>query len=225
MRLALGSPSRTEELFLGSVKDNIGHCEAASGVAGVIKTLLMLQHKTIPKQASFVTLNPRIKALPSDRIIVPKTTQPWAAQRRVALVNNYGAAGSNAAILLREYQKGGDEQPLTAETYPILLSAKTPAHLQSYVRALKSFLPTTNASLASIAYNLARRQNISFQHRVAFTATDRESLLAALDGPDASPTQTEKQPIVLAFGGQTGRTVTISRELYDNCHILQQHLV
>ncbi len=66
IRSTFTSPLRDTELFIRAVKDTIGHAEAASGVAGIIKCLLMMQHKTIPKQANFVTLNSRIKTSPSD---------------------------------------------------------------------------------------------------------------------------------------------------------------
>ena len=229
VRLALTDSERDDTLFLGSIKDNIGHTEAASGVAGVIKVLLMMQHKTIPKQASFVSLNPRIKASP--HIVIPKDSQPWAAQRQhVALVNNYGAAGSNAALLLRSYARKVpsnliDTPSLSTNTvYPILLSAKTASQLQAYVDALKSYLPKFEASFDSIAYNIARSHNISFENRIAFTASDAKSAVSVLNGLKEITAQKTKLPIVLCFGGQTGRTVRASRNLYDSCGLFRQHL-
>lgn len=114
----------------------------------MVKTLLMMQHHIIPKQANFVSLHPRIKTSPLDRITVPKATQPWTAKRHVALVNNYGAAGSNAALLLRSYSSPQPSSNVAATSavedrappsafYPILLSAKTPNHLRAYIDKLK----------------------------------------------------------------------------------------
>lgn len=236
--MALAGPWRNDDLFLGSVKDNIGHAEAASGVAAVIKTLLMMQYKTVPKQANFVSLSPRIKVSPSNRIIVPQTTQPWTAQRHVALVNNYGAAGSNAALIIRAYSdvpgKSTETQSRTQEgdsstVYPILLSAKSANSLHSYMNELTSWLPKVGTSLGSIAYNLARSHNSSFDHRVAFTAADKNDLLSALTtsttASNENMTRSDKYPVVLCFGGQTGRNVTISKELYENCDLLRIHLV
>ncbi|KAI1452413.1 ketoacyl-synt-domain-containing protein [Annulohypoxylon moriforme] len=233
VRMALTGPSRNSELFLGSVKDSIGHTEAASGVAAVIKTLLMMQHKTIPKQANFVSLNPRIKASSSNKIVVPKTTQPWTSQKHVALVNNYGAAGSNAAILVRAHSEvpldstSGVKTQDTSAVYPILLSAKSPSNLQSYVDALKLYLPQAKASLGGIAYNIARTHNSTFDNRIAFTASDIQSLSSGLNNFTISGgiiTRTDKFPVVLCFGGQTGRKVTVSKDLYDNCDIFRKHL-
>ncbi|MCJ1386383.1 hypothetical protein MMC17_009509, partial [Xylographa soralifera] len=232
VRVAFTGPSRSEELFLGSVKDNIGHAEGASGAAGVIKSLLMMQHKTIPKQANFVTLNPRIKCSATDRITVPKENQPWTAQMRAALVNNYGAAGSNAAIVLHEYTEDqtlnrSHTQPSLA-LYPILLSAKSETSLRSYVTALESCLPKAGESLSRIAFNIARRQNASFEYRAAFVASDSGALLSRLKdiaGGTADLTKcTERLPVVLCFGGQTSRNVTLSQELFHGCELLQTHL-
>ena len=190
----------------------------------------MIQHKTIPKQANFVSLNPRIT--PSPLVTVPKATQEWRSHRHVALINNYGAAGSNVAIALREHSNdlltAGSHQRASA-TYPILLSAKSSKSLKLYMNALKSYLPTIETSLGVLAYNIFRRQNPLFEHRATLMANDTKMLASILDSSDKEPLgQTEctgKSPVVLCFGGQTGRTVTISRELYDACDLLRHHLV
>ncbi|KAI1389672.1 uncharacterized protein F4822DRAFT_428014 [Hypoxylon trugodes] len=230
VKRSLTGPWRNDNVFLGSVKDNIGHTEAASGVAAVIKTLLMMQYKTIPKQANFKSLNPKINA--SDSIIVPKATQSWTAKRYVALVNNYGAAGSNAAIVLREHapiEKPSKPQNLRSSVgYPILLSGKTTNNLQSNMDALRSYLSKATASFADVAYNVARRQDSSFEHRASFVAADAQSLIAALGSPtaraDATVSRKTKVPVVLSFGGQTGNNVTISKELYESSDLLRSHL-
>ncbi|RYP59320.1 hypothetical protein DL769_008584 [Monosporascus sp. CRB-8-3] len=237
VRLALTGPWRNEELFLGSVKDNIGHTGAASGVAGVIKTLLMMQYRTIPKQANFISLHPRIKASPSDKITVSKATQPWVAGRPVALVNNYGAAGSNAVLLLRAYSDGplnprkttseGQGLPTPSTVYPFLLSAKTPSNLRSYINELSSYLSKAS-TLKDVVYKISRSHNSTFMHRIAFTAANLESAITSLNSsdmvPDGNTTLTAKSSVVLCFGGQTGRKVTVSRDLYYNCDLFRDHL-
>ncbi|KAI9933738.1 hypothetical protein MW887_004810 [Aspergillus wentii] len=98
IRKVFGGQGRPSQVFVGSIKDNIGHAEAASGVAGLLKTILMIQHRTIPKLASFKLLNPKIPPLGSDQVVIPTQTQGWESATRTALINNYGAAGSNVAI-------------------------------------------------------------------------------------------------------------------------------
>ncbi|KAK5995383.1 Non-reducing polyketide synthase andM [Cladobotryum mycophilum] len=233
VRASLTSPARNEILFLGSLKDNIGHTEAASGAAGIIKTLLMMHHGIIPKQANFTTLSPRINSSLLDRIEVPKVTQPWIVERQVALVNNYGVAGSNAAIVLREHASGSrtSQSPLskTLALYPILMSAKSVKSLHSYTHALEKYLTSTSKlDFAHFAYNVNRRQNPSFEHRFALTSLDAEHLIFELKEKQVNSSnslpQKGKLPVVLCFGGQTGRRVFLPRELYESCDILRKHL-
>jgi acyl transferase domain-containing protein len=199
----------------------------------------MMRYKTIPKQANFTSLNPRIAFSPSDRITVPRATEEWKSQQHVALINNYGAAGSNVAIALREHSNdllASSSKPLSkgshqraSAAYPILLSARSPKSLELYINALKTYVPKVDTSLGALAYNIFRRQNSSFEHRAAFIATDTETLASILSSSDkqwlGQTVRTGKSPVVLCFGGQTGRTVTISRDLYDGCDLLRYHLV
>ncbi|KAL9086711.1 MAG: hypothetical protein Q9165_007030, partial [Trypethelium subeluteriae] len=238
VQLALFGTGREEDLFLGSVKDNIGHAEAASGVAGVIKTLLMIQHKTIPKQANFTSLNPRIKNSISDQIRIPKDTQPWISKLYVALVNNYGAAGSNTSLAIRTHKDtlfsseealGELRNPSFHTTYPILLSAKSTDSLRKYIAALRTYLLKDDVSFGDVAYNIARKRNISFESRATFVAADKDNFFSATDDSftmvDAALTRTGNSPVVLCFGGQTGRSVTISRSLYVDSDLLRNHLL
>ncbi|KAK2029121.1 hypothetical protein LX32DRAFT_617722 [Colletotrichum zoysiae] len=241
VRSTFSGPLRTGPVYLGSVKDNIGHAEAASGVAGVIKTLLMMQHQTIPKQANFSRLNRTIKVLPGDAndVVVPESTLAWTTttttERRAALVNNYGAAGSNAAILVRQHTPAPSTRqsissPVSSSTaYPIALSAKSETSLRSYMDVLKGFLLDRDEDgnprrpLASVAYHIARAHNPAFDRRVAIVAHDAQDAAAAL--ATASPAVVAaKKPVVLCFGGQTGRTVSVSKALYDDSDLFKSHL-
>ncbi|KAF2803145.1 ketoacyl-synt-domain-containing protein [Mytilinidion resinicola] len=108
IRQVFGGPQRAQNLRFGSVKGNIGHLEAASGAAGlikpllmIIKPLLMIQKGSIPKQAGFQLLNPQITPpLSHDKMEIPLETLAWDTDYRAICVNNYGAAGSNAALLV-----------------------------------------------------------------------------------------------------------------------------
>ena len=214
------------------MKDNIGHCEAASGAAGIVKALLMMQHRVIPKQANFVSLNPQIKTSASDKIIVPNKTRPWTASKRIALVNNYGAAGSNAAIVIRDYTADLVSRPTSngvvpcssSASFPILLSAKSLESFRMYMTALKSYVPNDRESLKSMAYNIFRRQNPSLEHRAALTISEPSDFVSGLEKAAAKKC-TGRYPVILCFGGQTGRSISLSRELYDASKLFRHHLV
>lgn len=244
VRRTLLGPQRQDKLFLGSVKDNIGHTEGASGAAGLLKTLLMMQKRIIPKQANFVSLSPRIAAPPGDTLSVPKETQTWTTTsgKYVALVNNYGAGGSNAALVVRQHPRSRHdtkthqavEDGTRPQSFPFILSSRSAQNLRAYAATLKSFVAaqeegSADAKLASIAYQLKRRQNPSFDYRVSFTASDLPSLISQLGDVASGSINTEKRtkklPVVLCFGGQNGECVGLSKEVFDSCTVLRTHLV
>ncbi|KAI3328358.1 hypothetical protein F4824DRAFT_493237 [Ustulina deusta] len=223
-----------QELFIGSVKDNIGHAEAASGVAAVIKCLLMMQHSVIPKQAGFKKLNHRITSHPSDRLVVPMRTEPWSNDKKVAVVNNYGAAGSNAALVIRRHAPGNvglSNRNIAREVagcQPILVAAKSATSLASWLTALKPYAQKAS-SLSDFAINVARRQNRTFSYRAAFFASDLEQLALELETQIAAvkttvPKPVQRSPVILCFGGQTGRSACLSKDLFNASKVLQKHL-
>ncbi len=88
---------------LGAVKTNLGHLEAAAGVAGLIKTVLCLENEAIPRNLHFRKVNPEI-ALDGSRLVIPVETTPWprGAQARVAGLSSFGLGGTNAHVILEE---------------------------------------------------------------------------------------------------------------------------
>ena len=243
IRHTFGGTHRSEELFLGSVKDNIGHIESASGVAALLKTILMMQNRTIPKQANFSSLNPDIPPLERDRMTIAKQSQTWTSKRLTAVVNNYGAAGNNAAILLREpplsIGRSANAKEPSVPTYlqefPFLVTAASPESLRAYCVALRSFLARSQGTLAknalaNVAYNLSRKQNRAFEYSWTSTASTFEALSDRLEkatvGLDCfSKIPKHARSVVLCFGGQSGQTVNLSEDLFHNCKLLRTHLV
>lgn len=99
--LATIGQNRSSELFVGSVKTNIGHLEGAAGVAGVIKAALVVERGTIPPNLWFEKLNPQIE-LP-ENVRIPTEAMPWPTQGpRRASINSFGFGGANAHVILEE---------------------------------------------------------------------------------------------------------------------------
>ncbi|KAL4994636.1 hypothetical protein BDV10DRAFT_188837 [Aspergillus recurvatus] len=232
IRTVFGGSDRAEPLAIASVKGNIGHTEGASGVASLIKTVLMLEHGVIPMQANHTTLNPKIAPLEQDKVRIPLATQPWSAGFKAACINNYGAAGSNAAMIVTEGPTGvrsEKQRPLTK--YPVYVSANTASSLKAYCAELFRFANSCGADcLASLTFQLANRQNRSFPHALITSVASKAELEEKLSGvvenkniplQVASPTE---RPVVLAFGGQVARSVGLSRQLYDSSALLRAHL-
>ncbi|HEX9420217.1 MAG TPA: type I polyketide synthase, partial [Methylomirabilota bacterium] len=179
------------DCLLGSVKSNIGHLEAASGVAGLIKAALCLKHGMIPANLHFDTPNPRIP-FEALRLRVPRTLEDWpdvGDGPRVAAVNSFGFGGTNANAILVAAPSSPepDVPPPTPEPTRALLlplSAKSPAALrasaQSYVRLLEDDLPGARASLHDVCYTASVRRS-HHEHRLAMVFRSRAELIEQLE--------------------------------------------
>lgn len=239
IREAFGNSQRAEKLYVGSIKDNIGHVETGSGIAGLLKTVLMMHKQKIPKQANFTQLNPAITPPPAqDRMEIPTQSVSWKAERRVALVTNYGAAGSNAAMVVQEYSKPGDKEKKDHSVFlpevPIFISARTKDSLNAYCSALEASITHAQPGWTAwdLAYNLAVKQNRNMEFCTSFTVPPSHDIILSRLQSISSECSAEIQkqpsshiPVILSFGGQSGNTAHISQELFNNCTLLRNHLV
>ena len=215
----------------------MGHTEGASGVAGLIKTVLMMQKKLIPRQASFRKLNPKI-ALAPGQLIIPTSNVPWTTKTMVACVNNYGAAGSIAAMVVQECVTNTatpTEQETKVARYPIFISANDSKSLARNCSKLREHLsklcPSSSQNiLADIAFNLCDRQNRNLPNMLAVTADSiselDDQLRIAASSPDSGlcGSNPKPKPLVLAFGGQTNRSVGLNKDVYSSSVILRNYL-
>lgn len=243
IRQVFGGFDRAEKLWLGSVKGNIGHLEAASGAAALIKSVLMIQKASIPPQASFVSLNPKIPPLSPDKIEISTKCQPWKSNFRSVCINNYGAAGSNAAMIVCQPPRSPHSRSrgsfAQTQKHLFLASAHTLGSLRTFCAALQRMIiesgKTMTASqecswLANMAFNLAHKHNHNHQYRFVATATNASDLWSQLDDTNKGPSkslvsiQTPSLPVILSFGGQISSKVGLSRAIYDNVAILKVYL-
>ncbi|KAL2812962.1 hypothetical protein BJX63DRAFT_395333 [Aspergillus granulosus] len=234
IREVFGGCDRADTLAISSVKGNIGHLEGASGVASLIKTILMMHHGTIPMQANHTQLNPKIDPLEQDKMMIPLANQPWKAKFKAACVNNYGAAGSNAAMIVYEPPKTGpkSQDVELSPKFPIFVSANSSSSLKAYASALLRLLDskTANPSLPDLAFHLANRQNRSLPYALISSVSSESELREQLSGviQDRSRylqtiAQTAK-PVVFVFGGQTSTSIGLSRKVYASSALLRTHL-
>ena len=222
LRQVFGNNDRATTLYLGSVKGNIGHTEAASGVAALIKVVLMMQYGEIPCQANFTSLNPRIEALEASHMAIPTITSAWDSDFRVACVNNYGAAGSNAAALVFQQPKIPSRKHRPLRRYPLLISAHSSESLEAYRNAILK--KSSSVSLSDLAYNLAIKQNLSFPNLITMSVSDSTPLEQQLAECEAVEVSKRKHALVLVFGGQESGVVSLSKELYSASVLLRSHL-
>ncbi|MDH5840264.1 type I polyketide synthase [Bacillus velezensis] len=176
---------------IGSVKSNIGHLEAAAGIAGLIKVLLSMKHETLPASLHSEELNRKISFSDSPFYVV-RNNRPWPAEGdkpRIAAISSFGAGGSNAHLIVGAYQPkrqadGNTEQ----KPHAVVLSAHSEQQLKEYAGKLSSFLarlenlPSAGGySLENIAATLlSGREPFSF--RLAVIASSLSELKQRLDG-------------------------------------------
>jgi len=161
---------------LGSVKTNLGHLDTAAGVAGLIKTVLALQHQAIPPSLHFTAPNPKLK-LPDSPFYVNAELRPWTRteQPRRAGVSSLGIGGTNAHVIL-------EEAPTLAATTAarpwqlLLLSAKTATALDTATEQLADYLANhPEMPLADIAYTLAVGRQAFAQRRIVICQTHQDA--------------------------------------------------
>ncbi|WP_455872355.1 beta-ketoacyl synthase N-terminal-like domain-containing protein, partial [Serratia proteamaculans] len=150
------APISSSPCGIASVKSNLGHLEAAAGIAGMLKTILCLQKKELPRTLHFSTLNPKIELDDSPLYIVAKN-QPWEVaknQQRIAGVSSFGSGGANAHVVLGEYCR-----PETTEikhgNYLFVLSAKNIERLEDYARTILNWIGNSQTTpFANFIYTL-----------------------------------------------------------------------
>ena len=174
-----------QPLVLGSVKTNIGHLEAAAGIAGLIKVVLAIQHKEIPPHLHLGQLNENVdwENLP---LTIPTTLTPWQTDEEtcIAGVSSFGMSGTNAHVILEEGQQGAGhraqrklwEPPLNLLT----LSAKSEKALQQLAGQFVNYLAAhPSESLADICFTANARRS-HFKHRLAVTGKTIQQVLQQL---------------------------------------------
>jgi acyl transferase domain-containing protein len=188
---------RDRRLLVGSVKTNIGHLEAAAGLAGLIKSVLALRHAEIPPHLHLRRLNPEIAAHAPD-IDIPTTRTPWlgGSRPKMAGVSAFGFSGTNAHVLLEEAPA---RQSVPDRAVGLLVfSAKTKPALDELRRRYIELLGRTpSGDWPAICQSAALRRS-HFPHRIAVMARSGEEALQQLLGTPAPPSDTCDEPVLAA---------------------------
>jgi phthiocerol/phenolphthiocerol synthesis type-I polyketide synthase E len=204
---------------IGSVKANIGHLDAAAGVAGLIKATLVLMHKKVPPCINFDKPNPQIDFESSpfyvNREMVDLDRSP---RPLLASVSSFGVGGTNAHVVLEEAPERASAERADAWTI-IPLSAKTEGSRGEYVRRLAGFLSANkDLSLSDVAFTFQTGRR-SFKHRrfvVVRTVEDavRKLEAAGTAQPDGRAQTGRPGQIVFMFTGQGSQHVEMGKDLY-----------
>jgi len=238
IRKVFGGPHvRSSPILLGSVKGLVGHTECASGIIALIKVLMLIQEGKIPPQASFSSLAPNIKATPSDMLEIVTHMKTWDVDHRAALINNYGASGSNASMIVTQslqYRSTATPSQGTGTIHPFWITGFDERSLLAYAERLRASinrkaLSPEKVTMANFAFAISRQSNRNLDKGLIFNCSSVAELdgkLAAFLKGDKSMlvTKRNERPVILCFGGQTSRSVGLDRNLYTSASLLRRHL-
>ncbi|WP_275558070.1 beta-ketoacyl synthase N-terminal-like domain-containing protein [Streptomyces sp. 5-6(2022)] len=213
---------------LGSVKSNIGHTDAAAGIAGLIKTVLALEHRTIPATLHFRGPNPLL-GLDDSPFHVPTETRPWSAGPwpRRAGVSSLGIGGTNVHLVLEEAPVPGPRPGPAPDTEALLpLSARTPGALDAATARLARHLRDHPAlPVEDVAHTLqsGRRAHPYRRALVCRDTADAVRLLSSASSAPAAEAVTGR-PVVFLFPGAGSQHPGMGQGLYDGEAVYRQEI-
>ncbi|HEX8460095.1 MAG TPA: amino acid adenylation domain-containing protein, partial [Segetibacter sp.] len=222
LNLAFGQQQSNQFCAIGSVKSNMGHLTAASGVAGFIKTTLALFYKQIPATLFYQQANPEIDFANSPFYVNAQLKDWTANDKRRAGVSSFGVGGTNVHVVAEEYQNkevaSGASRPMQLFTW----SAKTPQSGQAYAQKLNSYiLQNKKSNLADIAYSL-HTTRVDFNHRYFAIASTDENEIDILQKAETNIVQEKPAEVVFMFPGQGSQYLNMGHGLYQNEPVYRQ---
>ncbi|MET0791173.1 MAG: type I polyketide synthase, partial [Polyangiaceae bacterium] len=222
------STSRQGFCALGSLKTNVGHLDAAAGVAGLIKAVLSLEHRLLPASLNFESPNPQID-FDSSPFFVNAETRPWPSgvTPRRAAVSSFGIGGTNAHLILEEAPDVVRDLAIAPATHCLLLSARNERALEASVAALATHLADQpEQDLGHVAHTL-RVGRARFEHRAAVLCANHESGSHTLRQRFASSyfagrALSESPSVAFLFPGQGAQRVAMGRALYEEQSVFRE---
>ncbi|MEU7076085.1 SDR family NAD(P)-dependent oxidoreductase, partial [Streptomyces narbonensis] len=241
--LATYGQDRSSErpLYLGSLKSNIGHAQAAAGVGGVIKMIESMRHGVLPKTLHVDEPSPHVDwEAGAVSLLTEEREWPEVGRPRRAAVSSFGISGTNAHVIIEQAPEpvsvDGEEQAATPVSSlpaaPWLLSARDERAVSALAERLHAYaIEHPEAGIADIGLALATDRAL-LDHRAAVVGADRDELLDAL----ASLARGEETPAIVRGAAEaTGRTAVLltgqgsqrqgmGRELYDRAPVFAASL-
>ena len=217
---------------IGSLKTNLGHLDTAAGVAGLIKTVLALQHKMLPPSLHFETPNPKIDFANSP-FYVNTTLTEWKTNNipRRAGVSSFGMGGTNAHVILEEAptQLKIQNSKLKSKYLVLCLSAKSENALYKATANLVTHLKEhPKLNLGDVAYTLNSGRR-GFNHRRMLICQDLEDAVEALSSLEPKQvftnyTEITERSVVFMFPGQGSQYVNMAREIYETETVFKEQV-
>lgn len=217
IKAVFGASRNDHKLWLGAVKTNIGHLEAAAGIAGLIKILLAFHHRTIPPNLHLRRLNPRITL--TGTALTPVTEAvPWSPidGRYIAGVSSFGISGTNAHVIVEGPPAEiptDDNQKNSLRSFPLVLSGRSQAALEAQAACLQDHLKGhSDLRVVDLAHSLANTRT-HFEHRACFVVDTLEHL--TLTTPSVTGCADGTPKLAFLFAGQGAQVPRMGAELHE----------
>ncbi|WP_367127397.1 SDR family NAD(P)-dependent oxidoreductase [Saccharothrix sp. HUAS TT1] len=219
--LATYGQDRETPLWLGSLKSNIGHAQAAAGVGGVIKMVMAMRHGVLPRTLHADRPTSHVDWT-TGAVELLTRERPWTAQPRRAGVSSFGISGTNAHVVLEGPPAADPAEPVDGTAVvPLVLSAKTPRALRDQAARLAAHLDA-NPGLRPADLALSAGRRTTFDHRAAVVGADLDELsrgLTAVAGdrlvPEAVRGSADGGLLAFMFTGQGGQRPGMGRRLHE----------
>ncbi|MCP5051465.1 MAG: acyltransferase domain-containing protein [bacterium] len=236
LKKAFSKTDKKQFCRLGSLKANIGHLDAASGVAGLIKTVMALKHRCIPPSINYDKPNPGID-FENSPFYIGKTPEEWHSDDYPlrAGVSCFGIGGTNAHVILEEWnqEEAKTVSPETLKYHVFPLSAKSETALEAISANLAGHLrEQAHINLADAAYTMQVGRS-DFNYRQLLVCSSKEEAITGLaaltsTGQKGEPqhpvmeVETEKPPVVFLFPGLDSQYAGMGTELYSQHPLFRQ---
>lgn len=210
---------KDEPLMVGSVKANLGHCDAASGIAGFIKVLLSLKNHCVPANINYNTWNHNIVEDENKFLINKQNVQLAERENLFAGISSFGIGGTNVHIILAEYTQQKENYD-SNEDGVICLSANSANSLENIKVKLGKYFSDNSISLSKLQNALFFKRK-HFKYRTAKYVKNKDELVNWLNGSADICTSKAERKIAFAFPGQGSQFAHMGLALYNSSEVFR----
>ncbi|CAM3575521.1 type I polyketide synthase [Kibdelosporangium persicum] len=213
---------RTQPLWLGSVKSNIGHTQSAAGVAGIIKMVEAMRHGVLPASLHVDRPTPHVDwSMGAVSLLAEQQPWPEVQRPRRAAVSSFGISGTNAHIILEQAPEAAlpSRDVVAPPVVPYVLSGASPAAVRAQAASLLPSVDEPGGEPVDLALSLSTTR-AALEHRAVVVGADRDELAAGLravaDGDAGAITGVATAGrLAVLFTGQGAQRIGMGRELYE----------
>jgi amino acid adenylation domain-containing protein len=229
LKMAFGNTSINQYCVVGSIKANLGHLNAASGIAGLMKAIMVLKFKQFFPQINYKKPNPAIEFNNSPFYVNTELKEWVSDSKRIAGVSSFGVGGTNVHLILGEAPENNQKKQAIEKSelseYLIPWSAKSKESLNSYAKKLCDFLQfQPNLELSKITSTLLYFRH-EYSYRTFLIAKGREDLIEKLQKSIKSKEQTKNlKEFAFLFPGQGAQYLNMGKGLYYSSNVFKQAL-